>query len=1070
MPLFTSASGVQINGGTFIDTAGDINIIHPPQAMSGQNIGALEFVTEGPSHELSGVERNDRGFGAVRMLPYGMLPAQCNQQDLMKPKDVSQRPQILNRTRSSSLLVADEDPWATFVASGPSFSNSLPSTFLPQEHEFNSQHLLGSLSTTSSSQDFTAGYHEQFYESVNSTGSEHPLFTVAPITGTPEGFSEISSSDNAFGLTLTGHVANPPFATQIFSQEMQPQFRPSLHLPTIVDVSNLQPFGELAPPVIGSVAGTNPRPWDDQSQEQRVINGGTFIGGNLNYIHTTVMPPSVSADQTAQQINNCPLPSRIFHGRQAILDKMHQFFNHETRKQHIYTLHGLGGAGKTQIGLKFINHSSLFADIFFLDASTTATIDTGLKSIATLKNIGRSSQDALKWLTTNQEDWLLFYDNADDPKIDLNGFIPQCNHGNIIITTRNPTLRGYAGAHFAVSDMEESDAVALLLKSAAQEIVPVNKEIAAKIAKAGAFILQSGALDSYLDIYMKNWAQLLNEKPAQSYDNYAWTVYTTWQMSFDQLSPPAAMFLRLCSFLHQDGISEDIFSRAATYRFKQAIPSREALQKPLQFLAQFTDPAGEWDTLRFLKVTNEIKAYSLMSFDPERKMFSIHPLVHSWSQTTITDQQSYHSIMAAIMGMSIEEIPYDHRQLASLKLISHVDSLRHGNQQVVVDFGAQYGVIYWDAGWYEEAKELDLAVLEQRKQVLGDDHPDTLQAMGNLAVTYERLGQYKQAEELQIVVMEKQKQVLGDVHPETLQAMGNLASTYQKLGKVHKAEELEVVVLAKRKQVLGNDHPDTLWTMGNLGSTYKKLGQFHKAEELEAVVLEKRKQVLGDDHPDTLRAMGNLASTYQNLGEFNKAEVLEVVVLEKRKQVLGDDHPDTLRAMGNLASTYHNLGDFHKAEELKVDVLEKRKHILGDDHPDTLWTMGSLAVTYFDLGKFKRAEELEVVVLEKQKQVLGDDHADTLQGMGNLALTYSQLGKFHKAEELGIVALEKQKRLLGANHPDTLQTMWNLASTYRCLGKLSEAEELETLAHNYEEAFEGSEGSDEEGSDDSTQS
>jgi hypothetical protein len=106
-----------------------------------------------------------------------------------------------------------------------------------------------------------------------------------------------------------------------------------------------------------------------------------------------------------------------------------------------------------------------------------------LKSIATLKNIGSSSQDALKWLATNQEDWLLFYDNADDPKIDLHRFIPQCNHGNIIITTRNPTLRSYAGAHFAVSDMEETDAVALLLKSAGQDISSASENIAAEIVK-----------------------------------------------------------------------------------------------------------------------------------------------------------------------------------------------------------------------------------------------------------------------------------------------------------------------------------------------------------------------------------------------------------------------------------------------------------------------------------------------------------------------------------------------------------------------------------------------------------
>jgi hypothetical protein len=38
---------------------------------------------------------------------------------------------------------------------------------------------------------------------------------------------------------------------------------------------------------------------------------------------------------------------------------MLEFFNQEIGKQHIYVLHGLGGAGKTQIGLKFLNDSSL---------------------------------------------------------------------------------------------------------------------------------------------------------------------------------------------------------------------------------------------------------------------------------------------------------------------------------------------------------------------------------------------------------------------------------------------------------------------------------------------------------------------------------------------------------------------------------------------------------------------------------------------------------------------------------------------------------------------------------------
>jgi hypothetical protein len=39
------------------------------------------------------------------------------------------------------------------------------------------------------------------------------------------------------------------------------------------------------------------------------------------------------------------------------------------------------------------------------------------------------------------------------------------------------------------------------------------------------------------------------------------------------------------------------------------------------------------------------------------------------------------------------------------------------------------------AGRWKEADELELQVLEARKKVLGEEHPDTLIGMGNLAHT-----------------------------------------------------------------------------------------------------------------------------------------------------------------------------------------------------------------------------------------------------------------------------------------------------------------------------------------------
>lgn len=47
--------------------------------------------------------------------------------------------------------------------------------------------------------------------------------------------------------------------------------------------------------------------------------------------------------------------------------------------------------------------------------------------------------------------------------------------------------------------------------------------------------------------------------------------------------------------------------------------------------------------------------------------------------------------------------------------------------------------------------------METSKRVLGDEHPDTLSSMANLAATWSSQGRWKEAEELEVRVMEARK-------------------------------------------------------------------------------------------------------------------------------------------------------------------------------------------------------------------------------------------------------------------------------------------------------------------------
>jgi hypothetical protein len=83
---------------------------------------------------------------------------------------------------------------------------------------------------------------------------------------------------------------------------------------------------------------------------------------NLDFFsHLTQVPDAASVPVTQAPpppiTTVCPPPSHVFHGRREILDKLHVYFSLDIGKRHISLLHGLGGVGKTQICLKFLDET-----------------------------------------------------------------------------------------------------------------------------------------------------------------------------------------------------------------------------------------------------------------------------------------------------------------------------------------------------------------------------------------------------------------------------------------------------------------------------------------------------------------------------------------------------------------------------------------------------------------------------------------------------------------------------------------------------------------------------------------
>ena len=358
-------------------------------------------------------------------------------------------------------------------------------------------------------------------------------------------------------------------------------------------------------------------------------------------------------------------------------------------------------------------------------------------------------------------------------------------------------------------------------------------------------------------------------------------------------------------------------------------------------------------------------------------------------------------------------------------------------------------VTYGDIGEYNKAQDAHEKVYALRCKVLGEEHPDTLLALNNLAIAYEKLGEYNKARDAHEKVYSLVCELLGTEHPDTLSSMNNLATTYLKLGEYNKARDAHEKVYELRCKVLGSEHPDTLISLNSLAVTYGELGDFKKEMELEEKVYTLYCKVLGAEHPDTLLSLNNLAVTYGNLEDYNKELELNEKVYALYCKVLGAEHPDTLRSLHNLAETYGKLGDYSKEQDLEEEVYALRCKVLGSEHPDTLLSLNNLAVTYGELVEYSKALELEEKVYTLYCKVLEPDHPDTLRSLNNLVFLYGELKKYRMRSVLR--KYHKSCRAYGVQNAKTLRTAEKVVRTSVRKGKLTIAQPVSETIWKYKD-------------------
>ncbi|MFO1484721.1 MAG: serine/threonine-protein kinase [Verrucomicrobiaceae bacterium] len=253
----------------------------------------------------------------------------------------------------------------------------------------------------------------------------------------------------------------------------------------------------------------------------------------------------------------------------------------------------------------------------------------------------------------------------------------------------------------------------------------------------------------------------------------------------------------------------------------------------------------------------------------------------------------------------------------------HTDTLDAMNN-VANDFKA--------LGRQDDALKLFEKEISLYRKAYGPKHPGTLLAMVNMAIAlHTRRGvrlspsdsrRNEEALKLLEEALPLCRQVLGPEHPLTLKAMADLAISCEDAGRKEETLQWREELLRLRRKALGLLHPDTLLAMNNLAISCAAAGREDDALKLRTEVLPLYRQVLGAEHVRTLDAMSNLAVSYAAAGRLSEAVTLQEESLATMRHVLAPSELVFSVALKNLAEFYDKTGRKAEAVKLRAELKE----------------------------------------------------------------------------------------------------------------------------------------------------
>ncbi|MCB0029178.1 MAG: tetratricopeptide repeat protein [Anaerolineales bacterium] len=708
--------------------------------------------------------------------------------------------------------------------------------------------------------------------------------------------------------------------------------------------------------------------------------------------------------------------------------------------QRAVAITGMGGLGKTQLAVEFCYRYGRFfpGGVFWLSFASGQNVAEEVMMIGGERGLGLY-QDAERLTQADKvgrvlKAWqepiprLLIFDTCEDEAL-LTQWLPVTGGCRILITTKRGVWSPELGVTpIPLHHLARSESLRLLQKLVAGLDEPTADEMATESGDLPLALYLAGSfLRRYQQITPARYLQQLREKGllqhpslqgrgvTHSPTGHELNVARTFALNFEQLKAADEV----------DRMALRLLANVIAFAHGEAVPKQLLLacvQDGADDLMQELLAIDGLTRLLMLGIVREVASEDVQ----------IHRLVATFSEVELSEAE----VAAGRTAVERQVLDVLAAQFAKTRFLGNLP-FNPAHLQWLVQKGLARGEVrgtqlplWWgrhlrDIG----ARETAIAILEttvstRQALQLKDDLilADLLALLGTLMWETSR---QDEAWPMYEAVLTIRKEILGETHTLTAQAMQNLAILHRQAGSLAKAKTYYEQALSVYEQLSPPDEQQIALTLFNMGLLLKIMNLFVESEAAYRRSLTIRESLFPATNPAIGMSLNNLGVLAMQRGDYEAALAYHERGLQIRQETLGKRHYMTAWSWLNLGHTKSKIGLTVEAEHDLRCSLAIRQEQLPAGSEQIGQSLNYLGQHFYHIGDIENAQhylEKAVAILESKQP----DHYETADAYICLANCCLKTGSFASARDhLQRARLIQEKSLV----PDHFFTSYHLLAS-----------------------------------------